>query len=569
MPPRPSRFRAVRMPLFVASLLLLAGVGAAAVLGVRAMTRSSFWVEHTYAVIASVAEAESAMRLTETNARGYRLTGHPVMRAEYLAALPRAEEAMDALVSGTADDPAQQARARGARAAASSHLAELQRLMDVQDAQGKEAAQAAMRTEHSIKRTRNFNALTGEMRDHEVSLLSQRRDASGASVQRLLAFVVLGIALSLSLLLALAANLASENRRSRRLEQEARDAITGLRAASALGERLSEQRHALSVYAGLLQSCQSLDEAMELTSATLQQLVPGTGGRCYVQRPSGNLFEAAADFGEAEVASSDFLRNDECWALRRGQPHHVDGHSTSMRCQHVEAGVSLAGIATLCVPLMAQGVSLGLLHASGPADGGPGDNDALLIESVAEQLGMAIANLQLRETLRLQSLRDPLTGLFNRRYLEENLQRELVRCERKGLPLSLLMIDVDHFKQFNDQHGHAAGDAVLAHVGRAMQSVVRNEDLACRYGGEEFTVVLPEVDAAVAIERAEAIRAAISASTVQHLRKTVGPVTASIGVASFPPDGSTPQVLFEFADAALYRAKAEGRNRVVHAAAST
>ncbi len=142
------------------------------------------------------------------------------------------------------------------------------------------------------------------------------------------------------------------------------------------------------------------------------------------------------------------------------------------------------------------------------------------------------------------------------------------RCARQGLPLSLLMLDIDHFKRFNDQHGHAAGDAVLAHVGRTLQSLIRNEDLACRYGGEEFTIVLPEATAAVALERAEAILSATASTTIVHLRSTLGPVTASIGAATFPGDGATVDVLFGFADAALYRAKAEGRNRVVHTAAA-
>lgn len=569
MPVPTSRLQQFRKPLFYLSLLLLAGVGVATVLGVRSLDSSNAWVEHTYEVINGIEEAQATMRAAESSARGYRLSGNPALEQEYLSSVPAATTALEALVEAVDDNPAQQQRAMRAQALALAHLDELQRLIEIQDAQGKEAAQAAMRIDASIQRTRELSALTDAMHAEEVRLLDQRRAASSRNVRLLLAFVVLGIGLALALLWLMIRNLARENRRSRMLEQEAREAVVRLEEARALSERLSEQRRALSVYAGLLQSCHNLDEAMELTASTLKQLVPHAGGRCYIGRASGNFFETAADFGRESIASSDLLRNEDCWALRRGQPHHTDGNEGRMRCAHLDAGTSLAGISTLCVPLIAQGNSLGLLHVNAPSGGGPGDNDAELVESVAEQLAMAMANLQLRETLRVQSLRDPLTGLFNRRYLEENLQRELLRCERRGLPLSLLMIDVDHFKQFNDQHGHAAGDAVLAHVGRTLQSLIRNEDLACRYGGEEFTVVLPETDAAVAIQRAEAMRAAISSSTVLHLRKTLGPVTASIGVAAFPSDGATPEVLFEIADASLYRAKAEGRDRVVYAAATT
>src|SRR5690606_23026161 len=130
-----------------------------------------------------------------------------------------------------------------------------------------------------------------------------------------------------------------------------------------------------------------------------------------------------------------------------------------------------------CIPLSAQGETLGMVHASGPAGGGEGDNDAVIIELLGEQLALAIGNLRLRETLRQQSLRDPLTGLFNRRYFEESLRREMLRCERRSLPLALMVIDIDRFKSFNDNQGHSAGDAVLAQVGRCVASLVRAEDM--------------------------------------------------------------------------------------------
>ncbi len=562
-----NRFLRNRTLLLTLSLFLLAAVGAATVRGVRGFQDSTVQVERTYEVIAAITESESAVRSAVASARGFRLTDNPVLQAEYLAALPQAQLALSNLVGALAEDPKQLARARSARQVATARLAELQRLIEIQDSQGMEAAQQAMREQTSIQRSQRFDALTAEMRDAALSLLTQRRENSARDMRWLLAFVVLGMTFSIGLLWTLVRSLGHENRRSRQLESEALQVIQRLEHARNLADRLSEQRHTLSIYSGLLQSCQNLDEAMELTASTLRQLVPHAGGRCYLQRASGNVFESAADFGEESISSSDLLRNEDCWALRRGQPHHTDGGQGKMRCAHLDSDASLAGISTLCVPLGAQGTSLGLLHVNAPSDGGPGDNDAELIESIAEQLSMAIANLQLRESLRTQSIRDPLTGLFNRRYLEENLQRELMRCERRGLPLSLLMIDVDHFKAFNDQHGHAAGDAVLAHVGRTLESMVRNEDLACRYGGEEFTVVLPEAGSDVAIQRAEAVRKEIAWSTLVHLRKTLGPVTVSIGVATFPRDGTTPEVLFELADASLYRAKAEGRDRVVHAAA--
>lgn len=565
--PASSRLRAYRKYAFLLAAVLLAGVAAAAVWGASALDRSKNLVEHTYSVIRHIDAVETALHAAEAGARGYRLASHSAMRDEYATSAPAARRLLSELVEITTDNASQHRRALRLRALAGERLDDLQRLIEVQEARGPAAAIAAMRVEYSVRLMQSFNLLSSEMREEEHRLLAQRQASSAFGTRLLLGFVLLCIVLSLAMLWALLASLTRENDRTRQLEREAREAVVRLERAQALSERLSGQRHALSVYAGMLQSCQNLDEAMEATANVLQKLMPHVGGRCYVGRPSRDFFETAAHFGHEAVASSDLVAPAECWGLRRGQPHHLDGRGGGMRCAHLAADASLSGISTLCVPLVAQGDTLGLLHASAPSDGGEDDNDAALIESVAEQLAMAMANLRLRETLRVQSLRDPLTGLFNRRYLEENLARELQRCERRGLPLSLLMIDVDHFKRFNDQHGHAAGDAVLAHVGRTLQSLVRGEDLACRYGGEEFTIVMPEADAEVALERAELIRRAVSSTTILHLHKTLGPVTISAGIATFPADGATPEVLFEIADASLYRAKAEGRNRVLHATA--
>lgn len=176
-----------------------------------------------------------------------------------------------------------------------------------------------------------------------------------------------------------------------------------------------------------------------------------------------------------------------------------------------------------------------------------------------------MANLRLQETLRTQSVRDPLTGLFNRRYLEVSLERELLRASRRALPLAALMLDIDHFKRFNDSYGHDAGDALLAQFADVLKRTVRSEDIACRYGGEEFTVVLLEADALAAAQRAEAIRAAVAEMSVVHQQQQLPHVTVSVGVALFPRDARGPEDLLRRADAALYAAKRAGRDRVASA----
>ncbi|MCF5940967.1 sensor domain-containing diguanylate cyclase, partial [Xanthomonas perforans] len=251
-----------------------------------------------------------------------------------------------------------------------------------------------------------------------------------------------------------------------------------------------------------------------------------------------------------------------CWALRRDRTHVVMDAGQGMLCQH--AGVNLpAHAATACIPLSAQGTQLGMLALRSED---PDDLASLTVaEAAAEQLSLALHNLRLRETLRQQSIRDPLTGLYNRRYLEETLSHELARCTRRELPLSVLMLDVDHFKRFNDLHGHSGGDRVLAAIGELLLAQTRGEDICCRYGGEELTIILPEVDLPTACMMAEKLRAGIEALQVMGDGVCLPKVTASFGAASFPAHASTVASLLQRADAALYRAKQGGRNQVVSA----
>lgn len=183
-----------------------------------------------------------------------------------------------------------------------------------------------------------------------------------------------------------------------------------------------------------------------------------------------------------------------------------------------------------------------------------------LAHAVAEHLALALANFRLRASLRAHSIRDPLTGLYNRRYLEDSLERELRRAARGGRPLSVVSIDVDHFKSFNDIFGHAAGDAVLAAIGRVLLEQVRGEDLACRMGGEELVVVLTDCDHEAARARAEELRKLVRSLTVDSQRKALGRITISLGVASFPAHGTSAEELLVAADTAFYSAKAAGRD---------
>lgn len=553
--------RPYRLPALLLATGLLIGVGVAMVLSTRSFTRSTDRVESSYQVMTTAEEIRSAVRSAESDARGYRLTGSDRMLAEYLGAYPVSQAAAAQLAYITQDNPAQRTRAFELQTLVNERLGEMQRLVQLQGVYGIAAAQMEGSKSVGFEQMQRINALIDTVLIQEQQLLRKRRETMGTMAVSVTIVVISGILLALALLAALLWGLQRENRRSRALEREARNTLRELAESLEQRGRLSEQRRVLGAYAGLLQSCENLEEALTVTGEVVAQMLPGAAGRCYVLRASQNLVETMSAFGAPVIASDPIWAPSACWALRRGQPHRSGSGPGNVYCSHLHPESLPEGGWTLCVPLMAQGTSLGLLHISGTSGGG--DEDVQLVEAIAEQLSLAMINLQLRESLRVQSLRDPLTGLYNRRYLEENMQREVQRCTRRGLPLSVIMLDVDHFKRFNDQHGHAAGDALLAGIAQTLQAHTRSEDIVCRYGGEEFTVVMPETGSEDAQRRAEEIRRAIAATTVMHLRQTLGPTTASMGVASFPADGATPAELIELADAALYRAKADGRNRIV------
>jgi len=214
---------------------------------------------------------------------------------------------------------------------------------------------------------------------------------------------------------------------------------------------------------------------------------------------------------------------------------------------------------------MAYGDVLGLLTiASEPAAGSDPARLATTAQAIAEQVALSLSNAKLRQVLRDQSIKDPLTGLFNRRYMEETLGRELVRAERQKTSLSLIVLDIDHFKHINDTHGHPAGDSILRKTGHFLGSSVRESDVACRYGGEEFILILPDCPKEAALAKARELCERTRVLTFPEAGGGVE-ITASFGVSSFPADGIEPQSLIQAADAALYVAKRSGRNRVAAA----
>jgi diguanylate cyclase (GGDEF)-like protein/PAS domain S-box-containing protein len=355
----------------------------------------------------------------------------------------------------------------------------------------------------------------------------------------------------------------AERRRAQAALQEATQR-QGLSLAEV--EQRTREIALLNQMADLLQACQTDEEAYDVIARFAGELFPTTTGALYVFNDSQNLVSAVADWGESSAVWQQFAPN-ECWALRRGRVHVHDADHVTPRCQHVRDSASPV---YLCLPLMAQGELLGVLHLQlDPAETGKEGRAAVseprqrLATTLADHIALALSNLKLRDTLRHQAIHDPLTGLFNRRYMEEFLDQELQRADRSRYTVGVIMLDIDHFKQLNDTYGHAAGDSVLRHLGQFLREHIRGGDVACRYGGEEFVLILPEALLEHVYERAALLRESVKQLRIMHEGQAVDPITLSLGVASFPMHGSDAEQLLRSADLALYQAKAEGRDRVI------
>ena len=318
----------------------------------------------------------------------------------------------------------------------------------------------------------------------------------------------------------------------------------------------------------LLQGAQCLDEIYALSAQFNQRIFPDMQGALCLVCPSNNLVEEVIRWGESVFSEQSFEKSD-CWALRSGRPHLViEPSGNGMLCNHI-TNPHIANC--YCVPMITQGEAMGLLHLHRMSLKNEealffNEHQQHLAEEVSNYIALAVTNLKLRETLRQQSIIDPLTGLYNRRYMEETLLRELIRAERKS-PVGLIMFDVDHFKAFNDTFGHGGGDALLHALGDFLLKHTRGGDIVSRYGGDEFVLVLPDATLEDSRRRAEELRQNVKELQLSYLDQQLSKCKLSIGVAAFPEHGLTCDVLLKSADIALYRAKNDGRDRV--AVAST
>lgn len=332
------------------------------------------------------------------------------------------------------------------------------------------------------------------------------------------------------------------------------------------------ERQLLALTSEWLYSAKSFDELLMVVRRAMHTLIPEADGALYIYGPQRDTLDLVASWGTIPEFPEHILP-DDCWALRRGRAYAFGLKPIQFPCDHVHN----KDTPYFCLPIIAHGETIGLMHII--FDGFEEDGmmrhmraevlgnrwDISLI--CAEQISLAVANVRLRHELQERSVRDPLTGLWNRRWFGEQATRELTIAEREGTDLSLIAIDVDHFKQFNDQFGHDAGDLVLREVAGLMQALGNEQVFPCRLGGEEFTLLCTQTAAAPALEIAETLRRRVAGLQLSAGGAPLPTVTISCGVASFAQDGRTLDLLMKVSDRALYKAKESGRNRTMTSAA--
>lgn len=331
-------------------------------------------------------------------------------------------------------------------------------------------------------------------------------------------------------------------------------------------ERQNRLNDILTEMRDLLHACTTISEIPPIVIGSMKKLFPDTNGALFLLSSSRTDLEAVASWGGfPEDIEDNLFAPDACWGLRRGHAHLVENAEMDPICPHLKHRPDTAYV---CLPLIAKGDVLGLLHIRSEQPVQATEKQLItdlkdMAVHVSEYLSLAIANVKLSESLSKQSIQDTLSGLYNRRYMEESLEHEIQRARRNHTQIGVVMADLDHFKAFNDKYGHAAGDVVISHFGRLLRQGTRKTDIACRYGGEEFVLIMPDCSKKDAIKRADDLREATKKLEVFFRGQILDAVSISMGVAVCPDDGIMLDDLLRIADIALYKAKQEGRDRVI------
>jgi len=500
----------------------------------------------------------SLLKDAETGQRGYLIGSDEGFLEPYNAGVAEIPAALDDLErhASSKEEKALIARIAELTRAKVREMDKTIRVKKAGDSQAALDMVASQRGKHLMDQLR-------DLLGRQLRVLAEHRNTLREEITVALRYnTALGIGASLASLVLIGCAVFVAARSLNERAQAARRSQELAESNAQLAQLAATRAERLSITADMLQALDSVKTPGELARILpvfLRKLLPNTSGAVYIYRNSRDVLELKASWGEGDGVPEVVFPGD-CWGLRLGKVHLASAEH-DLCCEHGGNWLSAHDTQT-CVPMISQGDVIGVLVIAADQQDGNLLESALVL-TLSEQLSLAISNVSLRETLRHQSTVDPLTGLYNRRFFDESLKRELARAQRSKSACSVVMVDLDHFKRINDTYGHEGGDLVLKAAARIITERVRASDVVCRYGGEELVLMLPDCSAQEAAKCAESIRASLTEIVIQHGGQTVTGISASFGVAQWPGTVSSELELVQAADRALYAAKKGGRNRVV------
>ena len=529
----------------IGAVLFTLGAGAVLYNNTRTLTTAAQWVQHTQEVLTSLQRATFLAERVEYRARLYTLDGDD-------DDLGRARGAVNALVTSSshirslvADNPNQIASADDLAACVS-------RLANLLTAFSKQSTVPTVQVQECQK-------IISLMTDQEQLLLTERAEHSHDRHITAISTEIFLIPISILCVVGLFALLLRDAIHRQLAEREAQRMNDDLGHSIRALEETARESELMTAARNELQLCVEVQQVYSTAGISFSRLLPGTSGCLYIINNSRNHVEVVSAWGEA--SHDDFSPPESCCSLRSGQARWRQPGVSEIHCSHFSGAIPDR---YHCSPIVAYGNTIGMLYIQCENDENIRQVNQRMdaVRQLVQITALAIANLNLRAKLENQSIRDSLTGLFNRHFMQISLDREMARAHRRKQIMAVLMLDVDHFKIFNDTHGHAAGDEVLRAFAQVFKNNIRAEDIVCRYGGEEFTIILPDSMVKGACDRADSIVSAISDLKVRFGQETFEGFGISIGIAFYPGDGDSSDQLLQRADAALYEAKRNGRGQV-------
>lgn len=519
------------------------------------MNRQKERVDHTYAVISALQELMSNLKDIQSSQRGYIITGIEDYLTPYYIALPKIDDQVREIAKMISDNPQQLEDMKNLSEHVRDRLDTTARIIGVYQKEGQTAAMAEVKEGLGKREMDEIRIIVADMVGREQGLLTVRRTSVENYFNITMYAAVSGLLVCIGILSAVFMMMSREAAHRIKTEENLRDTAAEM-------ERTNNETKVIARMGDYLRSAREQEEAYEMIAHNMPEIFPESYGGVSIFNNSRNILHPVLQWGEIPEGAALEFEPEDCWALRQGRAHLNNGDGTVPTCEHLER--IPGGNMTICLPMQAQGETIGqiFIGASKAKRHEATRSELGTMRRVTEQISLALANLNLQRALKEQSIKDPLTKLYNRRYLEETLTRECARAQRNDQPLTVLIMDIDFFKKINDTYGHDGGDAVLVAFAKMLSTKCRKEDIACRWGGEEFVLVLGAADATLALNRAQEICDTARALKITFQGKIIS-VTVSIGAAVFPENGESPEDLIRNADQSLYKAKQGGRDRVV------